>query len=143
MHDVQFSQLANLSDSSTHESKHHSLKSPSFETLRSMQHSVIKDHCGSKSNPITFPLTSNVVPATIQTKTSKKDKPNFRKMHAEYELAWKENPPPNQPRLMRLMEFIFSHCDGENCSESDDSIDIALKRHVIKWEYEQVSYLQK
>ena len=57
VHKVQFSQLADLSDSSTHESKHHSLKSPSFETLRSMQHSVSKDRCGSKSNPITFPLT--------------------------------------------------------------------------------------
>ena len=128
VHDVQFSQLANLSDSSTHESKHHSLKSPSFDTLCSMQHSVSKDHCGSKSNPITFPLTSNVARATIQTKSTKKVKPNFRKMHAEYVLAWNKNPPSNQPRPMRLMEFIFSHCNGENCSDSDDSIDIALKK---------------
>ena len=49
-------------------------------------------------------------------------------MHAEYESAWKKNPPPNQSHPMRLMEFIFSHCNGENCSDSNDSIDIALKK---------------
>ena len=39
----------------------------------------------------------------------KKDKPNFTKMHEEYKLAWREYPPPNKPRPMRLMEFIFTY----------------------------------
>ena len=59
----------------------------------------------------------------------KKNRPNFTKMHEDYKLSWRENPPPNETRPMRLMEFIFAYSsnkDNDIEEFSDDSFDISL-----------------
>ena len=77
---------------------------------------------------------SNVIDATTvdshQTST-KSVKPNLKKLHEEYKLKWKMNPPPNETRPMRLVEFIWSNCDGSSNQldvdyGSDDSTDVLL-----------------
>ena len=59
-------------------------------------------------------------------------KPNFSKLHAEYKVEWYKNHPPNETRPMRLMEFIWTHCDGKSNQYnvdylSDDTRDKDLK----------------
>ena len=132
VHDVEFSQLEDLSVSSTHESLGYSENSPSSEGLSPSLSSVFKEHNAKASNPVNMQLTSNVAHGSIKSKNMQKQSPNFTKMHQEYKLAWRKNPTPNSTRPMRLMEFIFSHCDGKKKDtkedESDDSMDIALKK---------------
>ena len=131
VHDVEFSQLEDLSVSSTHESRGYSENSPSSEGLSPSLSSVFKEHNARASNPVNMPHTSNVAHGSIDSKNMQKESPNFTKMHQEYKLAWRKKPTSNETRPMRLMEFIFSHCDGKKYTkedESDDSLDIALKK---------------
>ena len=52
-------------------------------------------------------------------------------LNVEYKDEWYKNHPPNETRPMRLMEFIWAHCDGKNNQynvdySSDDTRDKEL-----------------
>ena len=56
-------------------------------------------------------------------------RPNFSKLHAEYKEEWYKNHPPNETRPMRLMEFIWAHCDGK---KNNTAWTILLLIHIIR-----------
>ena len=90
VHDVEFSQLENLSVSSSHESLGYSENSPSSEGLSPSLSPVFKVHNAKSSNPVNNLPTSNVAHGSIISKNMQKESPNFTKMHQEYKLAWRK-----------------------------------------------------
>ena len=58
---------------------------------------------------------------------SKGERPNYVKLHAEYIKSWRNNPPAGESRPMRLLEYVYSLCNGDEDTDSDDSFAIALK----------------
>ena len=76
--------------------------------------------------------TSNVASAFASSTREKNERPNFRKLHEEYKVSWRNNHPKDETRPMRLMEFIFSKCDENNDDFSDDTFDKDLKKITEK-----------
>ena len=76
---------------------------------------------------------------TIASKKSgcKTSKPNMTEKHREYVKSWRENPPPDEPRPMRFMEFVWHYVRNQPLSEmhesdTEDSFDRDIKKNGRK-----------
>ena len=80
---------------------------------------------------------SNVAKGSTISTSKNSDSPNFTKLHEEYKKQWRLNPPSNETRPMRLLEFIWSRCDGKRINRdpdyySDDTLNQKLKKSAAK-----------
>ena len=79
--------------------------------------------------------TSNNNNVASNISASKPTRPNITEKHREYVEAWRDNPPPNEPRPMRFMEFVWHYVRNQPVSEiheydEEDSFDRDMKKMV-------------
>ena len=131
VHNVEFSQSKDVIVDSDPQRNNIDIDSPSLKSgsdsisKSSILNSEISCNKGNKEG------CSSVAHGSSIHNTLENNRPNYTKLHEDYVKTWRNNPPHGESRPMRLLEYIYSLCDGKD-DFSEDSFDRDLKKYRKK-----------